>query len=239
MKKIIVSLVILSASLVALVAANHAALSSRIAFRGYAIASERFPAFLVPREVDCYRLWKEKGVRGRVVVHLGRYLHFVEPAQAEPLNIPDIVKSHSRFDDAGTSYRDFLWAAMQTNIAREIITVIPREDFKKRFGLKDDLSAQRDVTTHEYGSPRVFSVRLPSGSEPVLLNIDASFFASRTPAELLDDLMKSPLRADLVTVCLAEDNPDVTDLERQKARDFIARLSAHAGISDYASPVRP
>ena len=239
MKNVIVSLLILVMSAASFILLNQAGISSRKELRAYVIAREHFPSYLVKRTVDSYALWKEKRVHGRIVVHLGKYLHFVEPEQPQPTQIPEIVKYHSRLSDLSPTYKDFLWVAMQTNIAREIINVIPQEDFKKRFNLKNDLIAQSDLVTHEYGSPRIFSTRLPAISEPVLLNIDASFFASRTAVQLMNDLMKSGLKADIVTICLAEDNPDVTEFDRQRAREFISLLSAHANIADYNSPKQP
>lgn len=230
MKKIIVSLLILATSAASLIFLNHEGISARKGLRPFSLARERFPAYLVKATVDTYALWKEKQAHGRIVVHLGKFLHFMESEPPGTTLIPEIVKYHSHFSDARMSYKDFLWVTLQTNIAREIITVIPPDDFKKRFGLKNALSAKSDVVDHEYGSLRIFTTRLPSIPEPVLLNIDASFFASTDPAKILDTLLNSALTADMVTVCLAEDNPDVTDIERQKLLEFVRLLSQHADI---------
>jgi len=169
-------------------------------------------------------------------VHLGRFLHFMEiplPSEGSP-QIATIVDDHGHFHLRQVSYRDFLWAAFQTDVAREIYTVLPLSDFKGRFGAA---SQQNEMVSHEFCSPRIFATSLPSVAEPVLLNIDASFFASTDGARLVNDLVQSGLKADIVTVCLAEDNPDVTDADRRKARDFITLLSRHATISEYpASP---
>jgi len=233
MKKILISLIILIASAASFFLLNHAGISARKELRAFSLARERFPAYVVKRTVDTYALWKEKQVRGRIVVHLGKFLHFTESEPPGTTLIPEVVNYHSHFSDAQTSYRDFLWVALQTNIAREIITVIPPEDFKERFGLDKSLSAPHDVVNHEYGSLRTFTTRLPSTPEPVLLNIDASYFASTDAAQLMDSLLKSALQADMVTICLAEDNPDVTDPERKKLLEFVRLLSQHAEISTY------
>jgi hypothetical protein len=223
-------------SAVTLILLNHGGISARKGLRPFTLARERFPAYVVKRTVDTYSLWKEKQLRGRVVVHLGRFLHFMESEPPGTTLIPELVNYHSRFNDTRTSYRDFLWAALQTDIAREIITVIPPEDFRKRFGLANSQSAPDDIVHHEYGSLRKFTTRLPATPEPVVLNIDASYFASIDAAQLLDSLLTSALQADMVTICLAEDNPDVTGREREKLLEFVRLLARHADISAYSPP---
>jgi hypothetical protein len=232
MKKIIVSLLILIASVASLLLLNQAGISARKGTRTYSLARERFPAYLTKRTVDSYALWHEKGAQGRIVVHLGKYLHFMGSELPGTTQIPEIVKAHSHFSDRRISYRDFLWVALQSNIAREIVTVIPPEEFRKRFGLTD-AAPIKDVTDHEYGSPRRFTTSLTSTSEPVLLNIDASYFASADAAKLLDLLQHSGLKADLVTLCLAEDNPDVTDPERQRLLEFARLLAQRAEVTPF------
>ena len=232
MKKIIAAILILVASACSLIGLNHAGISARKELRPFSLARERFPAYLVKRTADSYALWKEKGMRGRKVVHLGRYLHFMASEPPGTTVIPEIVNFHARFDDTKVSYRDFLWVALQSNVAREIISVIPPDDFQKRFG------SQKDVVDHEYASRRTFTTKFPGTGEAVLLNIDASYLASTEPAQLLDLLLKSGLRADLVTVCLAEDNPDVGAAERQKLLDFVGLLSRHAQIIPF-TPASP
>ena len=231
-KKFALALLIIAGCTASLIMLNHGGKSARMQGKVFSLARERFPAYTVAKTSDVYSLWQERRVHGRIVVHLGRFLHFMEAGHSSggPPRIAAIVADHEHFTIERTSYRDFLWVAFQTNIIRELYTVLPPTDFKERFGLTQ---AQKEVVTYEYGSPRVFSTKLPSVAEPVLLNIDASFFASTDPAPLLDDLLQSGLQADVVTICLAEDNPDVTSLDRQKARDFTNLLSAHADIVDY------
>jgi hypothetical protein len=234
LKNIVLAIVIIIGCLTSLIMLNHGAISARTQGKAFALARERFPAYTVKRTVDVYSLWQEHQARGRIVVHLGRFLHFMEESSEGPPQIAAIAADHAHFHIRQISYRDFLWASFQTNIAREIYTVLPPADFKEKIGATPQ---QNKFVIYEFCSPRIFTMSLPSVAEPVLLNIDASFFASTDTAQLVNDLMKSGLKADIVTICLAEDNPDVTDLDRRKARDFIALLSQHATISEYpASP---
>jgi len=237
MKKTALSLVILAGCTAALIMLNQRGTSARLQGRAFSLAQERFPAYLVQNTVDVYSLWQEKRVHGRIVVHLGRFFHFMEAGQssAGAPQIASVVADHEHFALEPATYRNFLWEAFQTDIARGIYTVLPAADFSKRF---DAAPTQKDIVRHEYGSPRIFTTSLPTIAEPVLLNIDASFFSSATPGQLVADLMKSGLRADVVTVCLAKDNPDVTDLDRQKAQDFATVMSAHADIVNY-TPASP
>jgi hypothetical protein len=232
MKKIALALLIIAGCAASLIMLNHQGISSRVQGRAYALSRERFPAYAVTKTGDVYSIWQEKQVHGRIVVQLGRFLHFMEAGYSSggPPQIATIVSDHEHFKIERTSYKDYLWVAFQTNIARKIYAVLPPADFKEKF---DNPQPQKEIVVYEYGSPRIFTTKLPSVAEPVLLNIDASFFHATDAAQLIDDLMKSGLKADIVTICLAEDNPDVTDLDRKKARDFIADLSAHADIIDY------
>jgi hypothetical protein len=232
MTKLIISLIILTACLSSLLWLNHAGISARRELRPYGLAHERFPVYQVKRTVDSYLFWKEKGVQGRIVVQVGRYLHFTFAEPPGIQEIPGIAAYHSGFDDKGVSYRNFLWVAMQKNIVREVVTVIAPEDFQKRFG------GLKDVVSHEFGSRRSFTTSFPSIAEPVLLNIDASAFGSTEPAQLLDALLNSPLKADLVTCCLAEDNPDVTQAERERLLQFVRLLAQHADVTS-AAPSSP
>ena len=237
LKNIVLAIVIIIGCIASLVLLNHGAISARTQGKAFVLARERFPAYTVKRTADVYSLWQEHQVRGRIVVHLGRFLHFIEAARFSegPPQIATVADDHAHFPMRNISYRDFLWAAFQTDIAREIYTVLPPADFKEKIGAT---LRQNKIVIYEFCSPRIFTTSLPSVAEPVLLNIDASFFASTDAAQLVNDLMKSGLKADIVTICLAEDNPDVTDPDRQKALDFIALLSRHATISEYPASSR-
>jgi hypothetical protein len=229
-KNIVLAIAIVIGCLTSMIILNYEAISSRIQGKAFVLARERFPAYTVKRTTDVYSLWKEHQERGRIVVHLGRFLHFMDDSAEGPPQIATIAADHAHFLIRRIFYKNFLWAAFQANITRKIYTVLPPADFKERIGATPQ---QNKFVIYEFCSPRIFTTSLPSVAEPVLLNIDASFFASTDAAQLVHDLMKSGLKADIVTICLAEDNPDVTDLDRRKARDFIALLSRHATISKY------
>jgi len=242
MKKIIVSFLILGACAASLFAVRGAGSAARVQGASFDLARDRFPVHLVEKTSDVAALWKEQGVRGRVVLHLGKFLHFMKsgaptggPRRAmlitEGTSIADILAGDpTHFNQDRPDYKNFLWIAYQTDVAREIYNVVPAADFMQRFGVSAASAGSKDVDAQVFGFPRTVTTRLPALAEPVLLNIDASYFGSADPAGLLDALLKSGLRADLVTVCLAQDNPDVTDLDRQKLLGFTRLLAGHARL---------
>jgi hypothetical protein len=244
MRKVAISLLIITVCAASLVLLNRAGYADRRAGKSYVLARERFPVYLVQKTGDVCTLWDEKGVHGRMAVHLGKFLHFLKPEdKASPggarppmqliqgTRLADILADDpAHFNGERADYKSYLWVAFQTNRIRGIYNVIPPADFLKRFQLTDAKAAQIDIDKHEFGSPRLATTRLPALAEPVLLNIDASYFASTDPAQLLATLLKSGLRSDVISLCLAEDNPDVGAPERQRLRDFIGLLSGHADI---------
>ena len=248
MKKIAISLLIITVCAASLICLDRAGLADRRQGKSFLLARERFPVYLVQKTGDVCALWEEKRVHGRMVVHLGKFLHFLKPevpglpgGARPPMQLlpgtsyADILADDpTHYNGERADYKSYLWVAFQSNMVRGIYNVIPPADFIKRFELTDAKAAQIDIDKHEFGSPRLATTKLPALAEPVLLNIDASYFASTEPAQLLATLLKSGLRSDVVSLCLAEDNPDVGAAERQRLRDFIGLLSGHADIIPFA-----
>jgi len=234
MTKVILSLVLIFAAITAILAVQAAGHAARVYGSSVNLSQESFPLYLVRNTTDVYSLWREKHAHGRVVVHMGKFLHFVEPDSPEGYRVSKSYPlTFEKLCEGEVTYRNFLWAAMQSNVARELYHVVTPHDFRERFGLGDDADTGKNVIEQTFGSRRTLSTRIPSVSEPVLLNIDASFFSSMDIASAVQILKKSGLSVDVVTVCLAEDSPDVTSLERQSARDFATRLSAGGTITRY------
>jgi hypothetical protein len=246
MNRITISFLLIILCLTTVMTVNHYAIASRVQGKSFSLVQNGFPVHVARTTGDVYALWQEKKVHGRIVVHLGKFLHFmgaqITTGKSEPYpQITNVAQDHQYYRVEQASYRNFLWNAFQSNIARKIYNVLPPAVFMQRFELKDIREAEKEIIEHfdasvvYDGAQRTFTAKLPSIAEPVLLNIDASYFSSVDAAQLLDSLLKSGIRADLVTVCLAEDNPDVNDNERQQLRSFIQLLSRHAEIL-YASP---
>jgi hypothetical protein len=245
MNKVILSFMIIVVCAVSLGMLQHSGITARKGGKPFILTRERFPVYVVQKTGDVVTFWNEKKVHARIVVHLGKFLHFMKSNASSgrdksPMQITgetkyaDILAGDPyHFHNEPAEYKNYLWVAMQMNIVREIYNVIPSADFMRRFELTDAAAARIDIVEHEFGAPRIITTRIPSISEPVLLNIDASFFASTDPAQFLDTFLKSGLTSDIVTLCLAEDNPDVTEHDRNNLLDFIRLLAEHAEIRNY------
>jgi hypothetical protein len=166
-----------------------------------------------------------------VLVSASRFLHFQEPPIAEvtsgfPLRLFDLARSYER----SVGPTNHLWIAMRLGTVREIRHVVPASTFRdKRAAAREDGTDvvsldDRDIVLHHWGSRRAITAAVPSLAEPVVLVVDASYFEAGDPDELLRDLSRAGLGADLVLLCLAEDNPDVGPRGREGLAKFATLL---------------
>lgn len=207
--------------------------SSRIYGTSYQLFEKGVPVHIMNKAVDVYSLWKEKGYRGRVVIHLGKYLHFVSMSRKE---IDALMQRRLTMDfdivneyEKEVSYKNFLWLALEGNIARNVYNVLTPDVFAEKFrpGGKENVSGERGnkiILTNQFGSKRVISDHIPYIDEPVLLNIDASYFDSKEAEDIVGKLKKAGIKIDMITLCLSEENPEVSDMNRNHLKDLGARL---------------
>ncbi len=185
------------------------------------LARDRVVIDVVATADDLWRLWNARGLHGRVVVHLGSFLHFEPPE-------PAVRPSAGTFTPPAVTHRSYLWLASQEHLARRIVNVLPGDEFRDRFGIRWG-SPLEDVS--DAASPeRTISARLPRMREPVVLAVDASWFTVGDPAALARALLASGLRADVFTASFALDNPDVADAARLKLADFLEIMSGTSEI---------
>ncbi len=188
--------------------------SSRFDGKAYSLNDPMLPLQLLVAPEDVFAFWKKQVVRGALVVHVGRDLHFTPvdkpdcdtAATAYPVVLsPSVLEYESALND-----RNFLWLAMRANMARQIVSVLPHESFRDKVSLVQEAVQKgylgiismdsRTIVAHELGSQRVITDSyIPSFSEPVVLNIDASIFDDYFPAELYALLEKSGLKIMLLT----------------------------------------
>ena len=209
---------------------NYVGKSTRVVSKRYEISGDALPVIVVNRSTELYHLWKSKGYAGRKIVHIGNYLHFV------PTNISEINSKVGQEELSGTdirkayeaklSYKNFLLIAMQSGIARSVFNILPRERFIEKYGRGAKIDPKfapvdDEVSFHYFGSERVVSSRLPEIEEAVLLNIDASFFKNNSEVLEFSKLLKrAGLSIDLITLCMAEDNPEVSEIARDRLRQL-------------------
>ncbi len=235
MTKFIISCSVVLVCVCAIFAINSGGVSARYFENQGQITSEHPTIYLLRNTSDVYRLWEKKKVHGRVVIHLGKFLHYVHPDFDPDYTVPKsnyplkVIKPHE-FKNAEINFSNFLWAAMDTGIVRKTYNVIPLTDFQGRFSLEKANTTPIDVVENDFASARIITTRLPSTREPVLLNLDASYFGNLDISAFENQLRTARLPADIITVCLSEDSPDVSEAERRKAREFVSKMSGFASI---------
>ncbi len=184
------------------------------------------PKVAIARDAEhAVELWRASGLRGRILVHLGEYLHFIEPGVKYPderlgqfpYDIEDTMARHA--GDPG-----LLWVLMRINVARELHNVLPSDVYTNKVGAGGGAPGERSTVQATYGLRRTISDHLIAFDEPVLLSVDASLFASPDGRELAVELRSSSLRTDMVVCNLAEDNPRVSDGARARLRQFAREL---------------
>lgn len=193
--------------------------------REWPVPSER-RVVIVRTSADLLAELEASGVRGATLVYLSRFLHFVPVARAVPadaLRIPvetfDLGEAHvSRVDP-----KNVLWLALESGVAREVVHVLPAEDyFQKRQALSAggaDIWFEHDrVVTHSTGSRRTIadSVPLDRLDGPFMVAVDASYLDGESPGDVDTVLATVDLESVPIILNRAEDNPDVSDFGRRR-----------------------
>lgn len=188
---------------------------------------------VIRTNVELYNYWKSLGLNGRIVLHAGRYLHYVADDEtamgykATP-TYPVIIQPTKVELEKRVNYTNVLWVAVQTNIARALYMLMTTDDFNARFSSEADFPEHRKggaFKDHDFGAPRVILDTIPPVKEQVVLNMDASYFSGVFGENLLNKIQEGALRADVITLCLSEDNPDVREHERLQAMKVLERVA--------------
>lgn len=216
--------------------------SARSAATPHDLTDPSLPHKVLAGPGDVFAFWKQQGVRGNIVVHVGRDLHFTpvekpdseKGAPAYPIVVPAAALEY----ESALNAQNFLWLAMRSNMARQVISVLPHDSFREKVSLVQEavqkgylgILAMDDTTivAHELGSRRVITDGyLPPIDEPVVLNVDASIFSFYEPAALYALLEKAGLRIMLMTCSLSEGNAAVKDQARTRLKEFAQLVATH------------
>lgn len=226
--------VVLFACALALAGLQRHGVGGRVHGAGHRIGDPELPVRAVRTAGEVWASLVRAGGRGRVVVSISRYLHFQavdddafwRRATALPIELGGLDAYHAeRVTDATR-----LWVAVRTGVAREVVHILPWPTWreKRAAALVDatDVRAVSDgeIVAHLWGSRRTLTASVPSSTEPVLLEIDASYFELSDPVQLLQDLVRAGLEADLLILNSAEDNPAVTERGRAGLERFAREL---------------
>ena len=189
---------------------------------------------IVERPEDAYRLWKDKGAHGRIVAVLaGRWDRVLIDSFKPYLTSAAFPKA---FFDPFTWWEkelngaNFLFLAAQKGIAREIVCILPEQEYRRLFDSADESGPvpAGPVTLKTYeGYRRAFAAdpRAIPLAEPVLLYIGASFLEAQTSGAARAMMENSGWTTDFAVFC-AEGGDKCTSAE---ARERLAELAAAMG----------
>lgn len=175
---------------------------------------------------DAFALWDAMAVRGRrVVVLTATWAKPRKPSEHPPLTTDDTSGGATPALEAGTA----LYAAARLGIARRLDVVMPPAALERR---RAELGARKEIT----GEGLAFSARYEAlerrfsppeafiaPAEPVLVLVEASFFAEGAPPDPLRWLASTGVDSDLVLLAL--DDPGATDARRAAARAYASALA--------------
>lgn len=193
---------------------------------------------MVSSPEDVYRCWYATGERGRVVVSLSRWLNFVDidegPLLPKGNPVPLRVTNLAAGVRKQLSPENFLCLAVKTGIAREIIHLVPDEEYPARVaavGVVEGALLQGDTISVPYiGTPRRITTlkKFRREGEPVLLYLNASYFRHYAPETVMEQLRLSAVRFDGAVLCLSDGDPAVSPEERDRLRRFARLLKGGA-----------
>lgn len=227
---LILSIILIWCSLALLYAVDSYGKSRRTLPRAGSDLGKRPSVVLLKDSKDVYSLWKKYNCYGLQALQIGRYLHFM------PIGDDGVLafKGGSRRTGANiiaeyeknVTNKNFLWVALQANVLREVFYVLPQDIFADKLRKMEVASHGKadfsnKLVFDEFGWRRTLMTHMPSMQEPFLANVDASFFASGDAAGLLHELTVSKSKIVLITFCLSESNPEVTDNDRIRLKEFM------------------
>lgn len=188
-------------------------------------------ALLVKTPLDAYRIWKERGYRGRIILYVGESWARLDPRE---YNIPPVYRPYPlplynlprEREREFLDNDNFLFMASLNGIARRIDALLAPSGFA---GISAQAQLSRNVSmekghvfqTHD-GFPRNFytSATFRPPVEPVLLYVGASHFKEEAPERLAKTLISAGLRSDLVILCAEENDPSIPPKARQALLRF-------------------
>ena len=191
--------------------------------------SDGMMVVVVHSATEAIDAWRQSGYSGRVLVHAGRYLHFVQPDEPYPERrlsmFPHPIET-MMLEHAGDP--GMLWVLMRLNIARELVNLLPADVYDEKLGSSGNRGSRR-TTIASYGMKRTIADHFVEFGEPILLSMDASIFGAEEGDRLALELLPRLQDADLVICNLAEDNPRVTEAQREALLRYVAGIPGRDG----------
>ncbi len=119
---------------------------------------------------------------------------------------------------------NYLFVSASTGIARRLFYVSPPRSLRERLAALGATPAALPMRIDAEAIQRTLDGSPPVLDEPVLLDVDASWFDEGTGAELLERMAAAGLQIELVTLSLADDAADVSPTAREALRAFAEAL---------------
>ena len=199
-------------------------------------APERGTVVIVGTARESMDAWERAGVRNAVLVSASRDLSFA------PLTFGSDVTAPSAYPveplvlkDAYASRADrenYLWVASQTGMFRTVHHVLPRAELDRRVaqgreqGFPGIAPDGASIRPNNDGYVRHVAADVPTVNEPIVLNVDASYFESGDAGALAAEIERSGLDYRLLTLDRCVDDTATTDAARARLDEFAALMGA-------------
>lgn len=211
-----ISLFICAGVLIFLTSADRSAKN----LRHMPVSGETRGAFLITRvgsQRDVYAIYRNEGLWGARVVHLNRDMNFVDyfpNAEVRTAPFPLVVYDTRSEYEKGIDSHNWLFVATRTGMVRAVTSVLPDAGFvTKSAQFSDDptmVYSRGAYYSFAYDVPWVIAPldALPVILEPVVVNVDAGFFASGADPEKTAALLRSRLKdIRMMVIVQSDDEP--------------------------------
>jgi len=200
-------------------------------------SSRTWPSKLVIIEAstsdELYSIWTSSGISGLRIVNMSSFLNYSEPEVQEGyMPTPEGKAPYTDMSallHSEVNHANYLWAAQESGIARSIEHIVPATTFSQKAAYARTIPgivvSERGIELSDYGTPRVISSIYAGDDEPVMLNIDASYFDNADMDEFLSAIGNNGrLKPVIISLYYAEDSPDVTENGRKALKDILPML---------------
>jgi len=180
---------------------------------------------------ELWRVYAGLGLRGRLLLHVGRHLHYVQVPSNELYRLDQGDLAGLDLDSVYRSrvnHRNYLWLAARAGYFRTIHYLLDEAAFREKMA-EAGISGAEEFSVSDSGFPRVLSLRPVPGNEAPVVQVDASWLELQTPEEVVAMLGKLPVKPDIIILSGAGDDPERTALARERMAR-LGRLINDAGL---------
>ncbi len=240
-------------AVVVIAALHRLGSESRVVGKSGLIGSPDIVKLMADDPSEAYRIWKEFGYRGRIIVYLADRWETCNPDEMIPAPLarpyPLSLVNPARFlEENNLNGATFLYIASLNRITRKIVALLPPGEISRMVGAtkrgKDFQITSSGIDDSRQGFPRRFTTvdHFAGSGEPVLLYVGASCLRAVEPEELYRLLIKSGVTTDCVILCREKGKDSVSPVEVAKLHRFarlmgLRTLSGSRGATRYVAPM--